>query len=96
MTQRFCSGKEDVEDDDRPERFTTSSPNENVEKIDKVIRKNRWFLIRAVAEIVYFNIESVRKILIENLNMREVCAKMIPKNLTLDRKFNHKEICSGT
>jgi hypothetical protein len=38
--------------------------------------------------------ESVRKILIENLNMKKMCAKVIPKNLTIDQKFNRKEICS--
>jgi len=30
--------------------------------------------------------ESVRKILVENLNMKKLCAKMVPKNLTVDRK----------
>ena len=34
--KRFCSGREDVEDDDRSGRPTTSSINENVEKIDKI------------------------------------------------------------
>jgi hypothetical protein len=32
--KRFCSGREDVEDDDCPGRHTTSSTNENIEKID--------------------------------------------------------------
>ncbi|KAL4089251.1 hypothetical protein QTP88_024309 [Uroleucon formosanum] len=40
--------------------------------------------------------ESVRKILVGNLNIKKVCAKMVPKNLTIDQKFNRKEICSDT
>ncbi|KAL4083729.1 hypothetical protein QTP88_029045 [Uroleucon formosanum] len=94
--KRFCSGREDVEDDDRSGRPTTSSTNENVEKIDKIIRQDRRLSVRAVAEMVNIDRESVRKILVENLNIKKVCAKMVPKNLTIDQKFNRKEICSDT
>ncbi|KAL4131731.1 hypothetical protein QTP88_009004 [Uroleucon formosanum] len=94
--KRFCSGREDVEDDDRSGRPTTSSTNENVEKIDKIIRQDRRLSIRAVTEMVNIDRESVRKILVENLNIKKVCAKMVPKNLTIDQKFNRKEICSDT
>ncbi|KAL4092164.1 hypothetical protein QTP88_026717 [Uroleucon formosanum] len=94
--KRFCSGREDVEDDDRSGRPTTSSTNENVEKIDKIIRQDRRLSVRAVAEMVNIDRESVRKILIENLNIKKVCAKMVPKNLMIDQKFNRKEICSDT
>ncbi|KAL4112100.1 hypothetical protein QTP88_015948 [Uroleucon formosanum] len=93
--KRFCSGREDVEDDDRSGR-PTSSTNENVEKIDKIIRQDRRLSVRAVTEMVNIDRESVRKILVENLNMKKVCAKMVPKNLTIDQKFNRKEICSDT
>ncbi|KAL4091658.1 hypothetical protein QTP88_026315 [Uroleucon formosanum] len=94
--KRFCSGREDVEDDDRSGRPTTSSTNENVEKIDKIIRQDRRLSVRAVAEMVNIDRESVRKILVENLNIKKVYAKMVPKNLTIDQKFNRKEICSDT
>ncbi|KAL4153743.1 hypothetical protein QTP88_001576 [Uroleucon formosanum] len=94
--KRFYSGREDVEDDDRSGRPTTSSTNENVEKIDKIIRQDRRLSVRAVAEMVNIDRESVRKILVENLNIKKVCAKMVPKNLTIDQKFNRKEICSDT
>ncbi|XP_050538772.1 protein GVQW3-like [Daktulosphaira vitifoliae] len=94
--KRFCNGIEDVEDDDRSGRPTTCSTNENVEKIDKIIRQDRRLSVRAVAEIVNIDRESVSKILVKNLNMKKVCAKMIPKNLTIDRKFNRKKICSDT
>lgn len=39
--------------------------------------------------------ESVRRISVEYLNIKKQCAKMVPKNLTLDQKFNRKEICSN-
>ncbi|XP_050520575.1 protein GVQW3-like [Daktulosphaira vitifoliae] len=94
--KRYCNEREYVEDDDRSGRPITCSTNENVEKIDKIIRQERRFSVRAVAEMVNIDRESVRKILVENLNMKKVCVKMILKNLTIDQKFNRKEICSDT
>jgi len=38
--KRFCGGRENVEDDDRPGRPTTSLTNENIEKIDQIIRQD--------------------------------------------------------
>jgi hypothetical protein len=38
--------------------------------------------------------ETVRQILHVQLNVRKVCAKMVPKNLTQEQKDNRKNICS--
>ncbi|XP_050527144.1 protein GVQW3-like [Daktulosphaira vitifoliae] len=94
--KRFCNGREDVEDDDHSGRPTTCSTNEKVKKIDKIIRQDRRLSVRAVAEMVNIDGDSVRKILVENLNIKKLYAKMDPKNLTIDQKFNRKEICSDT
>ena len=37
--------------------------------------------------------ESVQRILREELNMRKVCAKMVPKLLSEEQKEGHKELC---
>jgi hypothetical protein len=37
--------------------------------------------------------ETVTKILVENLGMMEVCAKMVPKNLTIEQKLRRKFVC---
>ena len=39
------------------------------------------------------NGETVRKILTEDLNMRKVCAKMVPKELTEEQKQKRVTIC---
>jgi histone-lysine N-methyltransferase SETMAR len=49
--------------------------------------------IQAVAEEVNLNRESVRRILREELNMRKVCAKMVPKMLSDEEKERRKELC---
>jgi len=48
--------------------------------------------VRAVAEEVNFDKESVRRILREELNMRKFCAKMVPKFLSYEQKERHKEL----
>jgi hypothetical protein len=46
------------------------------------MRENRWLTVRSIAEQANVDIETVRKILTEVLDMRKVCAKMVPKELT--------------
>jgi len=56
-----------------------------------VIRKDRRLGVRA--EEVNLDRESVRQILREELNMRKVCAKMVPKLLSDEQKEHRKELC---
>ena len=49
--------------------------------------------VRAVAEEVNLDRESVQQILREELNMRKVFAKMVPKLLSDEQQEHHKELC---
>ena len=75
-----------MKDDDHPGRPCTAVTNENTEKVRDVIRKDRRLGVRTVAEEVNLDRESVRRILTEELNMRKVCAKMVPKLLSDEQK----------
>jgi predicted transcriptional regulator len=46
------------------------------------VRVNHRLTVKSIAEEVNINRETVRKILTEDLDMRKVCAKMVPKELT--------------
>ncbi len=46
--------------------------------------------IRMIAETVNTDKETVRKILHDELNMKKVCAKLVPKNLTPDQQLVHQ------
>ena len=46
------------------------------------MRENRRLTVRSIVEQVNIDRETVRKILTEDLDMRKVCAKMVPKELT--------------
>ena len=47
---RFRERREDVEDDTRPGRLSTSISDENVEKIKAIVLANRKITIREIAE----------------------------------------------
>ena len=79
--KRFPEGRESLKDDDRPGRPRTAVTDDNIEKVRDVTRKDRRLGVRAVAEEINLDRESVRQILREELNMRKVCAKMVPKLL---------------
>ena len=46
------------------------------------MRENHRLTVRNIVENLNIDSKTVRKILNEDLNIREVCAKMVPKELT--------------
>ena len=84
--KRFSEGRESVTEEERSGRPSTSRTEENIAKIRQIMRKNRRLTVRGIAEQVNIDRETVRKILTEDLDMRKVCAKMVPKELTEKQK----------
>jgi hypothetical protein len=56
-----------------------------------MIRKDRRLGVRAVAKEVHLDREAVRSIVTEKLNMKRICAKMVPKMLSDEQKECSKE-----
>jgi len=75
-----------LKNDDCLGRQRTAVTDDNIEKVRDVIRKDRRLGVRAIAEEVNLDRESVRRILKEELNMRKVSAKMVPKVLSDEQK----------
>jgi len=82
--KRFSEGRESVTDEEIPEQPATSKTEENI--IRQIVRENRRLTVRSVAEQVNINRKTVKKILTEDLDMRKVYAKMVPKELTKEQK----------
>jgi hypothetical protein len=93
--RRFLGGREDVEDDERPGHPVTMKTDENVDKVRTLVRNDRRLSIRMIAKELNVDKETVRQILTENLKMKTVCAKMVPKNLSEDQKLNREEMCQN-
>ena len=84
--KRFSEGKESVTDEESSGRPATSRTEEDLAKVHQMVRGNRQLTVRSIAEKVNTDRETVRKILSEDLEMRRVCAKMVPKELTEEQK----------
>ena len=80
--KKFKEGREYIGDDPNSGRPSTAKTQENVEKVARIVRGDRRLSIRAISELININKESVRQILHDDLGMRKVCAKVVPKILT--------------
>ena len=88
--RRFSEGRESVTDE---ERSATIRTEENIAKIRQIVRENRRLTVRSIAEQVNIDGETVRKILSEDLDMRKVCAEMVPNKLIEKQKQRRVTIC---
>jgi len=84
--KRFSEGRESVTDEERSGRPATNRTEENIAKVRQILRENRRLTVRSIVEHVNIDRETIRKILTEDLDMRMVCAKMVPKELTEEQK----------
>ena len=91
--KRFSEGRKIATDEERWWRPATSRTEENIANVRQIVRENRRLTVRSIAEQVNIDRETVRKILTEDLDMRKMCAKMVPKELTVEQKQRRATIC---
>jgi len=84
--KRSSEGRESVTDEETSGRLASSTTEEIIAKFRQIVRKNSRMTVRSIAEQVNIDKETVMKILTEDLDMRKVCAKMVPKELTEEQK----------
>jgi transposase len=83
---RFKEGREDVQDDPRSGQPKTQRTDANVDRVRTVVRADRTLGVRVIAEELNMNRETVLQIVKEDLGMRRISAKMVPRILTPDQK----------
>ncbi|XP_011874818.1 PREDICTED: putative uncharacterized protein FLJ37770 [Vollenhovia emeryi] len=82
----FSEGREDVNDEERAGRPSTSITDENIDEVKKIVLANRRITVREVAVDLNISIGSCHSIFTNDLGMRRVAAKFVPKLLTFDQK----------
>ena len=82
-----------MEGDSRSGRPSTSRTVDNVERVKQVVCGDRRLTVRMIADELEINRDSVWKIITEDLGMRKICAKMMPKLLDYDQKERRVEVC---
>lgn len=88
----FKNGRENVEDDHRSGRPTSSRIDKNVSRVNELLNSDRRMSVRMIAETLNIAKTTVHDIVTINLQMRKVCAKLVPKLLTADQKMNRVTI----
>jgi len=92
--RRFKEGREDVQDDPRSGQPKTQRTDANVDRVRTLVRSGRRLGVRVIAEELNTNRETVRQIVKENLGIRKISAKMVPRILTHDQKQRRLHISS--
>ena len=87
----FLEGREQVEDEPRAVRHSTSKRT-TVWK-EWGLLWDRRLTLRMISSELNLNRFTVHQILTQDLHMRKVCAKMVPKNLTTEQKANRRDVC---
>ncbi|UYV60214.1 hypothetical protein LAZ67_1000439 [Cordylochernes scorpioides] len=90
----FSEGREDVNDEERAGRPSTSTTDEKINEVEKMILANRRITVREVAEDLNISIGSRHSIFINDLGMRRVAAKFVPKLLNCDQKQHRMNIAN--
>ena len=75
-------GRESVEDEQCAGRPSTSRTEYNVARMNAVLDRDRRLKVRLIAEQVELPKTDVHRIITEDLHMRKICAKLVPKNLS--------------
>ncbi|UYV83543.1 TTC21B [Cordylochernes scorpioides] len=90
----FSEGREDVNDEERAGRPSTSTKDEKINEVEKMILANRRITVREVAEDLNISICLWHSIFINDLGMRRVAAKFVPKLLNCDQKQHRMNIAN--
>ncbi|UYV72339.1 hypothetical protein LAZ67_9002691 [Cordylochernes scorpioides] len=90
----FSEGREDVNGEERAGRPSTSTTDEKINEVEKMILANRRITVREVAEDLNISIGTCHSIFINDLGMRRVAAKFVPKLLNCDQKQHRMNIAN--
>ena len=86
MVFGFQRGEISCEDQPRFGRLSTCRNDENLEKVCNIINADHHRTIDEISEVIGLSWSSCQRMLTEDLNMKSVSAKFVPRLLTEDKK----------
>ena len=69
--------------------------DENIFRVKQLMWSDRRLTIQMIVDELGSNRESVQTILLHDLGMQKVCAKLVPKILLKDQKQRQVNLCKG-
>ena len=91
--RRFKEGREEVEDNHRSRRPSTSRTDENVERVRQKVWSDCRLTVRMIADELGMNSDRVWRIITEDPRMRKICAKMEQSLLNEGQKQWRVQVC---
>lgn len=82
----FKRGRKSLGDDERSGRPKTATTDDNIAKVHQMVLDDRRIKVREIAEVMNISKERVCHILNQDLGMRKLSARWVPRLLTLDQK----------
>ena len=92
----LSEGRESIKDDPCSGRPSTSKMDNKVEKVRALVQSDVRLTMRMIASELNLNHTTVHQILTQELTMRILCAKIVPKNLTIEQKDNEGRASSSS
>ncbi|XP_014481720.1 PREDICTED: putative uncharacterized protein FLJ37770 [Dinoponera quadriceps] len=89
----FLEGREEVDDETRAGRPSTSTTDDNVTRVKELLNTDRRLNVRLLSQLLDIPKTIVHEIIRNNLNMRKMCAKMVPKVFTDEQKLRRVKTC---
>ncbi|PNF26656.1 hypothetical protein B7P43_G06820 [Cryptotermes secundus] len=92
---QFKEGRTSCDNEPKQSRPRTSQSDNMVERVEKVVLEDRRLSVENIASKVGISVGSVHTILHENLRMREVPSRWVPRILADDHKAARMAICQA-
>lgn len=90
---RFKSGQETLEDDERSGRPRTSLSKEHIQLVADMVMENRRVTVREIADFCGIGVARAHAILRDELLFTKLSARWVPRLLGADQKHNRAETC---
>jgi len=90
---RFKAGRTSIDNDERSGRQVSSSMPEMIERMRQIIHKDHRRTNDEVSMLVGISHGTCHKILTEDLKMRHVASKFVPRLLSVDQKQQQLDVC---
>ena len=90
---RFKAGRTSTDDEEHTGRPVSSSAPEMIERVRQIIREDRLHTIDEVSMLVGISHGTCLKILTEDLKMRRVESKFVPRHLKVDQQQQRLDVC---
>lgn len=82
----FKRGRESLEDDPRSGRPATAVTEENISKVEKLVKENRRIKLKELEASLGIGRPAIVSILHEHLGLSKVCTRWVPRLLTREQK----------